>query len=157
MEMKDVLDKVFNETAVDLPSMGKTVKLKKVSVRSLQPILTLIADIVSDLRIGEVTLQEAGSVLADQLEADPAKVLKLISKHYDSVIDVLVHLVELDRVELLDLALDDGVLVAQGALLLNRDFFTTRVAPALKLMAADRLRASVQSERQPSDAEEQAS
>ena len=130
MDTKEALNKLFSEGTVTLRD-GRVVKISKVSIRTLGPALNLLAKVVEDLK-----LDVAKGIDTDAFGGDPAAVLKLISKHYDDVASVVGMHCDLGQDGFMTLEADDGLLVTQSVYLLNQDFFTKNVLPALSLVSA---------------------
>ena len=66
----------------------------------------------------------------------PDVILKLISTHYEEVIELLPLFCDLSTTEILDLDPGDAITAIQAVILLNKDFFTKTVLPALDLSKA---------------------
>ncbi len=130
MDTKEALNKLFSEGTVALRD-GRDVKINKVSIRTLGPALNLLAKVVEDLK-----MDVSKGIDTDAFGGDPAAVLKLISKHYDDVAHVVGMHCSLGQDGFMTLEADDGLLVTQAVYLLNQDFFTKNVLPALSLVSA---------------------
>jgi hypothetical protein len=124
---KDVLGKLFSEGKIKLPESGKIVNVKKVTLRTMKPILDLLGVVLGELKL------TAENLPSFNLQ-DPSVILKLISTHYDQVIDIAISLTDLSKDELLDMSSDESVLVIQSVITRNKAFFTTKVLPNLQLM-----------------------
>ncbi len=132
MDTKAALDKLFKEGSVTLRD-GREVLVYRVSIRTLGRALELLAKVVADLKM-DITQ----GIDTDAFGGDPAAVLKLISKHYDDVVAVVADHCALSLDEVKQLEADDGVKLAQAVYLLNQDFFTKNVLPAMSLVSASR-------------------
>ena len=132
MDTKQALEKLFSQKTVTL-SDGRDVAINRVSVRTLGPALALLAKVVEDLKL-DITK----GIDTTAFDGDPAGVLKLISKHYDDVVAVVADHCALSLDEVKQLEADDGVMLAQAVYLLNQDFFTKNVLPAMSLVSASR-------------------
>lgn len=132
MDTKQALEKLFSQKTVTL-SDGRDVAINRVSVRTLGPALALLAKVVEDLKL-DITK----GIDTTAFDGDPAGVLKLISKHYEELVTVAASLTDLTLDDAQKLGADDGVLLIQAVYLVNQDFFTKNVLPALGLVAASR-------------------
>lgn len=122
---QEVLDAIFKNNECPMPS-GRTVKLRKVTVRTLNPVIGLVANALEDLK-------EMGGLAKLDVEAHPEMLLKLISKHYDEAVALVPLLADIQKEEVYDLDPADMLLLVQAIVLLNKDFFTKTVLPALGL------------------------
>ena len=132
MDTKQALEKLFSQKTVTL-SDGREIPINRVSVRTLGPALALLAKVVGDLKLDITT-----GIDTSAFDGDPSAVLKLISKHYEELVSVAASLTALTWDEAQSLGADDGVLLIQAVYLVNQDFFTKNVLPALGLVAASR-------------------
>lgn len=130
---QEVLDAIFKNNECQMPS-GRTVKLRKVTVRTLKPVIDLVAKALEDIK-------ELGGTVNLDTDASPEVLLKLISKHYDEVVALVPLLADITKEEVYDLDPADSLLLVQAIVLLNKDFFTKTVLPALGL--AKEVRAAV--------------
>lgn len=133
MDTKAALEKLFKNGTVELVGAGRVATIQRVSVRTLGPALELLAKVVADLKL-DITQ----GVDADAFGGDPAAILKLVSKYYEDVVAVTADHCDLSLEEVKALDAGDGVLLAQAVYVLNQDFFTKNVLPALSLVAASR-------------------
>lgn len=124
---QEVLAKIFDSKTVFLEGAGRDVALKKITVRTLGPVVKLLAEVMADLKL------DGGNMPALNLGASPDAILKLISNHYDQVVELVPLFSNLTAVETLELDPADGLTIVQAIILLNQDFFTKRVLPALEL------------------------
>ena len=135
MDTQQVLDQIFSQKTVTL-SDGRNVALKKVTVRTLKPVIDLLSRAMADLKL-------SGEEVAGQmLGADPSLILKLISKYYDETVELSSLLSDVPLEDVYELGADDGLTLAQGIIVLNQDFFTKSVLPTLGLGQAARAMAS---------------
>lgn len=124
-EVLETLFKTHVVPAANLPGIGRDVKIKKANLRTMKSVTDFLGKVIEDLAITEDDLPSLNV-------KDPAVILKLISTHYDPVIDLAVQFSDLEKEALLEADLDESVLVIQAIVLLNRDFFTKKVLPILK-------------------------
>jgi hypothetical protein len=129
-EVGDVLKVLFAEGKVTLPSTQKEVMIKKVTLRTMKPVMEFIAEVFEELQL-------TGDNLPSVNLQSPTLILKLISKHFEKIISLSSKLCSLSEDELLDLDTDESVLVIQAIIALNQDFFTTKVLPSLRLLRTD--------------------
>ena len=122
----EVLDQLFTEQKITLPSSKKEVKIKKVTLRTMKPVMDLIAEVLEELQLSVDNLPTVNL-------QNPALLLKLISNRFEQVIAVAGKLSSLTEDELLDMDMDESVIVVQAIVALNKDFFTTKVLPNLRL------------------------
>lgn len=123
---QETLKKIFDNHEVPLPS-GNTIALKKVTVRSLKPVIDLLSKVMESLKLdGEniPTLNIGGS---------PDVILKLISNHYDDVVKLVPLLADIELADMYELDPADALTLVQAIILLNQDFFTKTVLPTLSL------------------------
>ena len=69
-------------------------------------------------------------------------ILKLISNHYDDVVALIPLLAGLTKEQVYDLDPADSIALINAIVLLNQDFFTKTVLPALGLAKAVRAQAA---------------
>lgn len=131
---QEVLDAIFKNNECPLPS-GETVKLYKVSVRTLKPVIDLISKVLEDLK-------GSGGATNLDIEGSPEVILKLISNHYDEVVALIPLLAGLTKEQVYDLDPADSIALINAIVLLNQDFFTKTVLPALGLAKAVRAQAA---------------
>ena len=124
---QEVLDKLFSKHIIDLPSSGESVKIKKVTIRTLKPVVALLSSVLADLKLTGESLPELN------VAGSPDVILSLITKHYDEVAAIVPLLAEIALDKVFDLDPADGLTLVQGIILLNQDFFTKTVLPALDL------------------------
>ena len=122
----EILDQLFAKSSITLPQFGKEVVVKKVTLRTMRPVTDLIGKVMVDI---------AGEGQQINLQ-DPSLILKLISKHYDEVVGIIISLSSVTADELLDMDTDESVLLIQAVVALNRDFFIKKVLPNLHLLDA---------------------
>lgn len=151
----EVLDTLLPDNYVDCATLGR-VDLKKVSLRTVKPVVALLTKIVDDLAETQraveaetrVALAAAGTpadvvVPSAQLAkfTDTSNILKLISKYFDEVVELLPLLCAprdahgseqpfIDR--LLDAPGDETACIVVGIVKLNQHFFMTQVLPILR-------------------------
>ena len=131
---QEVLDAIFKNNECPLPS-GEIVKLRKVSVRTLKPVIDLISKVLEDLK-------GSGGATNLDIEGSPEVILKLISNHYDDVVALIPLLAGLTKEQVYDLDPADSIALINAIVLLNQDFFTKTVLPALGLAKAVRAQAA---------------
>ncbi len=122
-----VLAQLFDKQSITLPVLGKEVGIRKITLRTMKPVTDLLSRVLEDLKL------DAGNLPSVDL-GSPAMILKLISKHYDEVMGIVVAHSTLEMDELLDMDTDESVLVIQAVIALNKDFFTKKVLPNLQLL-----------------------
>lgn len=125
-DLNSVLSQLFDKNTITLPKGGKEVAIKKVTLRSMRLVTALIAKLFEDLKL-------TGENLPSVNLTDPALILKLISKYYGEVMDIVVTHSSITMDELLDMDTDESVLIIQAVIVLNKDFFTKKVLPNLQL------------------------
>lgn len=123
-ELNTVLSQLFDKNTVTVPSLNKEVAIKKVTLRTMKRVTALIAKVFEDLKLTADNLPSVNIT-------DPSLVLKLISKYYDEVIEIVLDHSSIERDELLDIDPDESALVVQAVIALNKDFFTKKVLPNL--------------------------
>lgn len=123
----EILAKLFETSKVSVAAGAKDVTIRKVTLRTMKPVIDLLAAIIEDLKLTSESLPSLDL-------KDPSVILKLISKFYDQTLDTVLPLTDLSRDELLDMDPDDSVLVIQSVVLLNKDFFTKKVLPNLNAL-----------------------
>ena len=126
MDTSKVLDQLFAHSTVTLPVAQKEVAIRKVTLRTLRPIVNLLSHIMEDLKLS------ANNLPAVDLN-NPALILKLISNNYDPVVAIAAEHSSVNEEELRDMDMSDAVLVVQAVALLNKDFFMNKVLPNLRL------------------------
>ena len=126
MDATQVLATLFSDNSVELGT-GEKVAIKKTSLRTMKPALEFLARLLKDLN------PDGKSSVTINM-SDPSTLVQLISKYYDDVVALVVAHSSMDEEKFLDLGLDDSVLVLQGVVALNKDFFMTKVAPMLQMM-----------------------
>jgi len=126
-EVNQVLDTLFANGEVTLPT--RTVKIKKVTLRTMKPITEFIGMVISDMKLNVDTLPSVDL-------KDPALILKLISKYYDDVMRITVEHCDVPLDDLLDMGMDESVLVVTSVIALNKDFFMKKVLPNLLSLTA---------------------
>lgn len=129
MDTKQMLAQIFGENKVALST--REVALHKVTVRTMKPVLDLLTKVISGLR-------DAGETLGNISTDDPSIILKLISNHFDDVVEISTLLSDMTLEEVYALEADDSLILVQAIVLLNKDFFTKKVLPALGLMQESR-------------------
>lgn len=127
-EVNTVLSQLFDKQSITLPVFGKEVGVRKVTLRTMKPVTDLLSRVLDDLKLTaeNVPTVDFGS---------PAVILKLISKYYDEVTRIVVDHTTLTLDDLLDMDTDESVLVIQAVIVLNKDFFTKKVLPNLRLLS----------------------
>jgi|SRR5258706_798136 len=124
MDMPTVLDRLFNEGTVFLETANKTVKIRKVTARTLDPVLGLASKALEELQL-DGTNRPTVDI------ANPVVLLKLISKFLPEVRELLSKLSDMDSETILDLEADDLVLLTRAVYERNKHFFITKVAGIL--------------------------
>ncbi len=130
--VQETLAQLFGKSSITLPVFGKEVVIKKVTLRTMKPVTDLIAKVMSDIAMNT----EDGEFTAATMQ-DPSFILKLISKYYEDIVTAVVSLSSVTKDELLDMDTDESVLLIQAVMVLNRDFFTKKVLPNLRLLDAN--------------------
>jgi hypothetical protein len=125
--MDEVLTQLFSKNKIVLPSNGREVEIKKVTLRTMKPVMDLIATVLEHLNLSNENLPTVDL-------QNPAFLLKLISNHFDQTTELASKLCSLTLDELLDLETDESVLVVGAIIALNKDFFTKKVLPNLRLL-----------------------
>lgn len=125
--MEEVLAQLFEKNKITLPASKREVEVKKVTLRTMKPVMDLIATVLDTLKLSDANLPTVDL-------QNPAFLLKLISNHFDQTIELASKLCSLTQDELLDLDTDESVLVVGAIIALNRDFFTKKVLPNLRLL-----------------------
>ena len=131
---QETLDTILKEHYCILPSSLRKVVLRKVTVRTLRPVVALMSRVLASVKeqFPEGTLAN----LESSGVGSPDVILKLISTHYEEVIELLPLFCDLSTQEILDLDPGDAITAIQAVILLNKDFFTKTVLPALDLSKA---------------------
>jgi len=133
----EVLAVLFDTSTVFLPTSGRTVEVKKVTLRTMKPVLDLVGRALADLKLAPKAGGDLASFVPTIDMTDPATIVKLISTYYEDLLDIVVAHTTLSKDEIQDLDLDDSVLVVQAVLVLNKDFFMTKVLPSLRVLAPE--------------------
>lgn len=131
-----VLETLFTTGKLTLPESNTEVTIKKVTLRTMKPVTTLMAQVLEDLQL------DANNLPTVDFNS-PAMILKLISKYYDAIVDILGKLTDLGEDKLLDMEADESVLVVQAVVALNKDFFMNRVLPNMQLLGESEKSASM--------------
>lgn len=131
------------ETAIleDLPTVmvlsdDTTVDIYRCKVRYLARVTALLNIVLTELGIDDV---DKG---VDSLQGDTAKInindprtyLKLFDKCYDELVNLTALLCSLDKDAVEDLELEDMVQLLQKIVAVNKDFFSNRVMPMLRVL-----------------------
>ena len=132
MDTQQVLEQIFSKKTVFLANRNEEVSLHKITVRTLRPVIDLLAKAMGDLKLGGESLP------TQALGSDPALILKLISLHYEDTVAVASQLSSLDLATVYELEADDALVLVQSIIVLNQDFFTKKVLPTLGLSQAVR-------------------
>lgn len=133
MDTSNMLEKLFAQQVIQLEPVGqdthgRKVHIHKVSLETMKPALDLITVVLTDMGV------DSNHIPLVDLN-DPVQILKLISMHYDEVIDIAVSLCDVPREELVKMELDQSLLVVQGVILLNKDFFMKKVLGILQSLS----------------------
>ena len=108
---------------------------------TLPRLLNFAATVSEDLGL---SLSDAESIKDRLLSKadDVAFILKLISNHYDDAVALIPLLAGLTKEQVYDLDPADSIALINAIVLLNQDFFTKTVLPALGLAKAVRAQAA---------------
>lgn len=126
MNTAALLTTLFSDHKVTLPGTGREVSIKKVTIRTLKPVVDLLGRAIGDLGL------TADGLSASSL-TDPSVILKLISKYFDEVVLLSSVLSDVTSEEMYAMEPDDGVVLVSAIVALNRDFFMKKVMPSLGL------------------------
>jgi len=129
-EVNTVLSQLFDKQSVTLTKFGKEVGIRKVTLRTMKPVTDLLGRVLDDLKLDATNMPTVDF-------GSPAMILKLISKHYDEVMAIVVDHTTLELNDLLDMDTEESILVIQAVIVLNKDFFTKKVLPNLQLLNAE--------------------
>jgi hypothetical protein len=122
-----VLNKLFdNGNKLELPVFGKSVQLRKATLRTMAGALGFLETLLSDLKLDMNNIPQVDLT-------DPGLLLKLISKYYTEVVALAVAHSDLTTDDLMDMDADESLLVLQGVVILNKDFFMNKVRTVLSL------------------------
>lgn len=137
---QETLTAIFDRQECPLPEANRTVALRKLSVRTLKPVVDLVAAVLASdgsfLTKLAAPRPEAAEGTHSDVGITPDIILKLISGHYDAVVSLLPSFCSLTQEEVYDLSPGDGIVLLQAVVILNKDFFTKTVLPALALSKA---------------------
>lgn len=132
MSMDKTLETLTGKVTV--PWNGRDVEVKRLTLRTMKPIIDFVRDIYSELETDDMGIpsimresQVEGSLPPTFVEV----ILKLISKYYDESLSVVVLLTDLEEDDLLDMEADKALEVILKVVEVNRDFFTQRILPQL--------------------------
>jgi hypothetical protein len=127
MDATMVLNKLFEKgNKIDLPQFGKSVQLRKATLRTMSGALNFLETLLADLQLDMNNIPKVDLT-------DPGLLLKLISKYYTEVVALAVAHSDLTTDELMDMDADESLLVLQGVVILNKDFFMNKVRAVLSL------------------------
>lgn len=103
----------------------QTIVVRYVSMDTLDSVLSFATEVIDSLQM------DKGMPGIDIL--DPAQILKLISKHKERTIEVVLALSSIDKETLSTLRIDHFVALASAVFRLNQSFFEQRVKQLLGL------------------------
>lgn len=124
-EVDKVLDVMIGSSEVTLSS-GRTIHVKKATLRTLKPIMVLLRSVMDQLHVRD------GVVTVDL--SDPAVILSLLEGNVDGVYDVICLLSDVTLDELLDMPGDDSLAIIMAIIDINKLFFSTTIKPLLAKM-----------------------
>lgn len=123
----DALGTVLGKNFIDsvpIRNGAEKVGIRKCRVKDLKLISNLLSEISTELGV-----TTEGGITTDL--GDASVIIRLIATCADKVYDACAALCSLDKEQLEELDLDDGVAVVLKAYEVNKDFFTTKVFPLL--------------------------
>lgn len=110
-------------------STGKSVAIRKVTLRTFGPVLSFLRTVLDGLDV------QGGMPMIDLLS--PGPVLKLISENLDAAYDTTVLLSDTTKDELLDMDMEDSLRVILKIVEVNRTFFIEKLQPLLAPLLAE--------------------
>lgn len=118
---------VLYETQNVTLSDGTAVGIKKVTLKTLPKVISLLQAVIGDLT------KDGGAGLNafTNISSDPATVLQLIANHLDEAYAVAAMHCSLSVDELVELDMYDGGLVIAKIVGVNKSFFTQKVLPLI--------------------------